>query len=86
MKIHRVGYKIITECTIVFVSMGVLAWLRVSTSSLRFASSAAYFSASLTALSISSLDILVEEVMVMCCSLPVPRSYGRSQEIWYCYY
>ena len=30
--------------------------------------------ASLTALSISSLLMLVEEVMVMCCSLPVPLS------------
>ena len=26
----------------------------------------------------SSLDMLVEEVMVMCCSLPVPRSFAET--------
>ena len=45
-----------------------------STASFFFLSSAANFSASLTARSMSSLDILVEEVMVICCSLPVPLS------------
>ena len=52
-----------------------------STSSLRFLSSAANCSASLTALSISSLLMLVEAVMVIFCSLPVPRSFADTLTI-----
>ena len=54
------------------------AWLRVSTSSLRFLSSAAYCSASLTRWLISSSVRLVLEVMVTFCSLPVPRSLAET--------
>ena len=50
------------------------AWFFASTASFCFLSSAANFSASLTARSMSSLDMLVDEVIVMCCSLPVPLS------------
>ena len=42
--------------------------------SLRFLSCASYSAASFTALSISSSESDVPEVIVMCCSLPVPRS------------
>ena len=42
--------------------------------SLRALSCASYSAASLTALSISSSDMLEPAVIVICCSLPVPRS------------
>ena len=48
----------------------------VSTASLRFLSCASYSAASFTALSISSSDILEPAVIVMCCSLPVPKSFA----------
>ena len=50
------------------------ASLRASMPSLRFLSCASNSAASFTALSISASDILEPEVIVMCCSLPVPRS------------
>ena len=54
------------------------ALLRVSTSSLRALSCAAYCSASRTALSISSFERLEEAVMVIFCSAPVPRSFAET--------
>ena len=47
-----------------------------SIASLRFLSWASYSAASFTAFSISASDILDPEVMVMCCSFPVPRSFA----------
>ena len=52
-----------------------------SIASLRFLSAASYSAASLTALSISSSDIFDPAVIVMCCSLPVPRSLADTLTI-----
>ncbi len=57
------------------------AWLRTSTPSLRFLSASALASASLTILSTSSLSSVPEEVMVIFCSLPVPRSLALTLTI-----
>ncbi len=46
--------------------------------SLRFLSSASNCAASFTALSISSSDIFEPAVIVICCSLPVPRSLAET--------
>src|SRR5690606_10573993 len=54
------------------------AWLRVSTASRRLRSSSAYCSASLIILSISSFDSAEPPVMVIDCSLPVPRSLAET--------
>ena len=53
----------------------------VSMPSLRFLSCASYSAASLTALSISSSESDVPDVIVMCCSLPVPRSLADTLTI-----
>ena len=53
----------------------------VSMASFLFLSCASYSAASFTALSISSSDILEPAVMVMCCSLPVPRSLADTLTI-----
>ena len=54
------------------------ALLVVSTFSLFFLSSSAYFSASATAFLMSSSERLEEAVMVIFCSLPVPRSLAET--------
>ena len=60
------------------VYTAVSAWLWTSTSSIFFLSASANFSACLTSSSISSLLSLLEEAMVIFCSLPVPRSLAET--------
>ena len=57
------------------------ASFRVSTASLRILSCASNSAASLTAFSISASLMLEPEVMVMCCSFPVPRSFALTLTI-----
>ena len=52
--------------------------LRKSTSSLRFLSASALASASFTIRSISSSDKPEEDLIVIACSLPVPKSLART--------
>ena len=64
-----------TSCNAFSVWNTILsASLRASIPSLRFLSCASNSAASLTALSISSSLMLEPAVMVICCSLPVPKS------------